>query len=200
MTVERVGPGSEPEVFHQMAEIHRNTITEGFLSTLGDRFLVLLYEVLASSGSAFAFAACEDGRVLGFIVGATDTGAVYKEFARRGGFRAFAALAPRLLSFGRLKRIAETLLYPSRKDDGLPEPEILNFCVRPEAQGQGVGAGLFNRLVEEFKAREVDTIRIVTGESQATAQAFYERRGARLAKTVELHKGTVSRVYVYDLG
>jgi ribosomal protein S18 acetylase RimI-like enzyme len=167
---------------------------------LGDRFLVLLYEVLVASPSAFSFAAVADGRVLGFIVGATDTGLVFKEFARRGGARAFVALAPRLLSWRRLKRVVETLLYPSRKDDGLPEPEILNFGVRPATQGQGVGAALFDRLVEEFRSRGVESIRIVTGESQQSAQAFYERRGARLAKTVELHKGTRSRVYVYDLG
>jgi ribosomal protein S18 acetylase RimI-like enzyme len=197
--IERVG-ARDNGVLTQCAEIHRNEIREGFLSTLGQDFLVVLYKTLADTGSAFVFAALDGERVLGFIVGAEDTGAVYKEFMRRAGFKAFVKLAPRMLSVGRIKRVFETVLYPKRKKgDDLPEPEILNFCVRSSLQGTGVGSSLFKELRAEFSRRGVEQIRIVTGENQRSAQTFYEKRGARLAANIEVHKDSSSRVYVFDI-
>jgi ribosomal protein S18 acetylase RimI-like enzyme len=199
VTIQRVTPRDEG-VTVQCAEIHQNEIHEGFLSTLGRDFLVVLYGTLAGSEHAFVFAAVDGERVFGFIVGAMDTGAVYKEFMRRAGLKAVYLLAPKLFSFRRIKRIFETVLYPRRKkEDDLPEPEILNFCVRSDLQGQGVGSALFKELRSEFSRRGVEQIRIVTGETQRSAQTFYEKRGARLAANIEVHKDTVSRVYVFDI-
>lgn len=170
------------------------------MSTLGDGFLRLLYTTLARSDSAFVLVVTNGDRVEGFIVGATDTGLVYKEFFRRAGIRALPVLLPKLLSPARVKRVFETLLYPNRKrDDGLPEPEILNFCVRSGLQGQGIGSRLFGALCQEFLARGVPQIRIVTGESQVSAQKFYESKGASHASDIEVHRDSKSRVYVYDL-
>jgi len=195
----RLSPGCGPTVFSQMAEIHRCEIHEGFLSSLGDTFLAGLYTYLSESDDAFALAAMEGDRMLGFIVGAMDTGQVYKGFAKKGGFAAMRVLLPKLMSPARIKRILETLLYPKRKQsDGLPEPEILNFCVRTAAQGQGVGGALFRALLEEFRKRGVAKIRIVTGESQQSAQRFYETKGSVFVKETEVHQGTKSRVYVHE--
>lgn len=200
MAVERI-PGDAPErVFHQMAEIHREAIREGFLSSFGDEFLASLYRSVAAGPASFAFGAFEEGRLEGFVAGAVDTGAVYRQFARRAGLRGALKVAARVASPRRLFRALETLLYPSRKGDGLPGPEILNFCVRPGTQGKGVGGGLFAALEAEFRARGVAEIRIVTGEGQVSAQRFYEKRGATLAASTEVHKGEASRVYRYAIG
>lgn len=200
MEILRAGAGSGEDVFHQMAEIHREAIAEGFLSTLGERFLTGLYRHLSDMEGAFAFLAMDGTRVQGFVVGAMDTGRVYRSYAKKGGVSAFFALAPKMLSPRRIARVAETLLYPNRKqDDGLPEPEILNFCVRAECQGQGVGGRLFRALVAEFAERGVGEIRIVTGEGQRSAQDFYEAKGAVLVRSIEVHKGTPSRVYTYRI-
>lgn len=200
VTVRKLGSGESRETFATLGEIHRQVIDTGFLSTLGPKFLTTLYETLAVSDASFTFVAEGDGRVLGFIVGALDTGRVYKEFARRGGVAAAFALAPKLLSPSRLRRILETVLYPKRKqEDDLPEPEILNFCVVPESQGAGVGSQLFAALCDELRRLGVPAIRIVTGETQVSAQRFYEKHGATLARKIEIHKGVGSKVYVYDL-
>ncbi|MBS1723716.1 MAG: GNAT family N-acetyltransferase [Armatimonadetes bacterium] len=200
MEIRPIDPTSTPLVFDEMAAVHRNEITEGFLSQFGDKFLSRLYRSISGSSSAFCLGAFEDDRLLGFIVGATDTGRVYKDYARTGGLGTFLTLAPKLFSPARLKRIVETLVYPNKKrSDDLPEPEILNFCVRKETQGTGVGGRLFAALLAEFGRRGVQTIRIVTGESQVSAQQFYEKRGAKLAATTEIHKGTTSRIYVFEV-
>ena len=189
-----------PETYGQLADIHRQEIHEGFLSTLGPDFLSLLYESLARSESAFALVEKDGDMVQGFIVGAMDTGAVYKEFFRKAGARALPVLLPKLLSPARVRRVFETLLYPkSKSSDGLPEPEILNFCVRSELQGKGVGSRLFEALCAEFGRRGVTQIRIVTGAGQKSAQVFYQAKGATLAANVQVHKDSQSLVYVYDI-
>lgn len=200
MEVVRAGTDSADLVFHQMAEIHREAISEGFLSSLGERFLTGLYRHLSGMENAFAFVAEEEGRVLGFIVGALDTGSVYRSYAQKGGLSAILTLAPKLLSPRRVARVMETVLYPGRKrNDGLPEPEILNFCVRSDQQGKGVGGALFQALCTEFARRGVGEIRIVTGEGQVSAQHFYEAKGAVFAMRTEVHRGTASRVYTYQI-
>lgn len=193
--------GTEPRsLFEELGEIHRREIHSGFLSTLGPKFLTLLYEVLSSGKHSFCIIESDDEQVRGFIVGATDTSAVYKEFVRRAGFRGLMILAPKLLSFERIKRILETIFYPKSKHaDNLPEPEILNFCVRSELQGYGIGGRLFSELCREFESRHITEIRIVTGESQVSAQRFYEAKGAILAKKFEVHKDRASRVYLYKI-
>lgn len=201
MPVERVWPSASDSVFHQMADIHREAIHEGFLSTMGPEVLASLYRSIAGGSASFLLASLHDGNVEGFIAGATDTGAVYREFARQSGLRGMLRIASRLLSPARVRRAVETLLYPSKKEgQGLPEPEILNFCVRPGLQGKGTGTELFQALVAEFESRGVGAIRIVTGENQVSAQRFYEKHGATLAATTEVHRGSVSRVYVHSIG
>ncbi len=200
MEVRRLFGEEESLVFESIAGLHKEVISEGFLSTLGDSFLVTLYKTLASSSVAFILVA-EDGKeVVGFIAGSLATGKVYKDFMRRAGLKSLFVMLPKLLSPARVKRILETLLYPKKqRDSELPDPEILNFCVKGDRQGAGVGGMLFRALCEEMKSRQVEKIRIVTGGNQVSAQAFYEAKGAVLAKEIEVHSGDKSLVYLYDI-
>lgn len=184
----------------QVAEIHRTEISEGFLATLGSGFLAKLYRALAGSPHAFLLVATEGEEVVGFICGGTDTKKVYRSFMLRWGVFVLPSILPSLLSFGRVKRILETLLYPSKEEVAeLPKPEILNFCVSSRHQRKGIGRLLFHGLTEEFQSRGVSKIRIVTGESQKSAQQFYESLGAKKVADFEVHAGAGSRVYTFSL-
>jgi ribosomal protein S18 acetylase RimI-like enzyme len=193
--------GLEPNaIFEELARIHQSEIHEGNLSALGTKFLVTLYRALASSPHSFVFACRDDETVLGFICGSLDTRSVYRDFIRRAGISAFVVLLPRLFSLSRLRRIAETLFYPSAQEvDELPSSEILNFCVRSTHQGRHIGSRLFTTLCSEFQARGISCIRIVTGERQESARRFYERKGASYLRSIEVHKGVRSLIYIYKL-
>lgn len=187
-------------LFDQVVQIHKEAIHEGFLSTLGPNFLTALYRTLASGDRSFLIVAKEEEVLLGFICGSENTGEVYRDFMKRAGVKAIFMMLPKLFSIKRVKRIIETLLYPKKqKKEELPEPEILNFCVKKDTQGKGVGGRLFNELLTEFRRRDIGQIRIVTGEAQESAQRFYEAKGAILVTSIEVHKGTASRVYTYEV-
>lgn len=201
LIIRQVSKTTETAVFERFAAIHRAEITDGFLSSLGPRFLSNLYRALADSHEALCYFAEHNGRVEGFICGATDTARVYRRFLLRSSLRSVIVLAPRLFSPARILRVLEVLRYPTKsKAQELPRAEILNFCVRSSAQRRGVGRRLFAALCEGFAARGVSRFKIVTGPNQLAAQRFYEREGARRIDDVTIHKGTESVRYVYEIG
>lgn len=198
--IDRFDSGFPAEDFEAIAKIHEEEIEEGLLSTLGTRFLVMLYQTLADSPHSFLFVARDEEEIRGFVCGSTNTGRVYIDFMKRSGLGAFLILAPKLFSPKRLFRIVETILYPGKKSEReLPDSEILNFCVSRRSQRQGVGKLLFKRMSEEFLRRNIRTIKIVTGKSQTKAQSFYESLGAEFATGTQVHRGTESLVYTFEI-
>ena len=190
-----------PAVYiNQLARIHREEIKEGFLSTLGVPFLRRLYHALVRSQYACVIAAVGDEQILGFICGSWNTGRIYREFLTRWGLLAAPVLLPKLLTFARLRKVLETLFYPSRAENqDFPREEILNFCVTAACQRKGVGKRLFFALMEEFRRRGVQAVKIVTGEGQKSARAFYESLGMSQAGEISIHGGSASFVYVYRI-
>ncbi len=199
-SIERITGQSRPEFLAQVARLHQEEIREGFLSSLGQDFLTRLYVAILENPDVFIYAAREGDQILGYVCGAVSTRGVYRKFLLRHAWHVAPTIVSRLFSPRTIRRISETLLYPSKTEDaGLPEPEILNFCVSSKQQRRGIGRRLFSALCEEFGRRNVRQIRIVTGEGQVSAQQFYESLGAKKVQEIEVHAGTKSLVYVYDI-
>jgi GNAT superfamily N-acetyltransferase len=113
---------------------------------------------------------------------------------------ALPTLVPRLLSPLRVRRALETLRYPRYEDASLPSAEIINFVVVPAARGRGVAIALFGCLMQWFKANGYTAVKIVTGEQQVRAHGFYEKVGGQLRGQMSIHRGSLSRIYVYPIG
>ncbi|WP_153556603.1 GNAT family N-acetyltransferase [Roseimaritima sediminicola] len=191
---------ASPAIFRDIAEIHQAEIPNGFLASLGTPTLQKLYKQMAGCPAAFCVAALEAERCVGFIWGSSDTSAVYRYCLPRCAGSLALPLAARVLRPTMLFRVWETLRYPSTQSESheLPRAEILNFCVRGDQQGRGVGQRLFQALCEGFQRRNVPSFRIVTGEEQTTAHRFYEAAGAVKHSQIQVHKGVASRVYLYQ--
>lgn len=199
--IERITSAATGNVFPQLARIHCQEVAEGFLTSLGPFFLAQLYRSLAAAPGSFLFAALRHEDVLGFICGATETRRIYRHFLLRRAWWLAPIIAPQLVGSARRLRLSwETWCYPSRSQrHALPHAEILNFCVRSSEQGQGLGKRLFSELVGEFQRRRVRHIRIVTGQQQRRAQRFYDGVGATRQQRIEVHHGSQSIAYVYDV-
>lgn len=190
-----------PNFWRQIAHLHQQEIREGFLSTLSVEFLARLYAAVVRSDKLFLLAAVDGSmdKVVAFICASTDTKSVLKQCIWQSGFRLIVPLLPRLLSGRTLAHLFESMRYASNGDATLPKAEILNFCVDGKSQGKGVGRRLFGSLISEFSRRGVHRIKIVTGESQVSAQLFYEAMQAYRVGTAEVHEGTKSVVFLYDI-
>jgi GNAT superfamily N-acetyltransferase len=188
------------DYYEQIAYIHQNEIGEGFLPTLGIKFLSKLYSRISRSEYTFLIAAFIDNEIVGFLAGSLDTRKFYKEFIIRDGLFFLPILLPQLLSLDAILKVRETLLYPQKKEEvSLPNSEILNFCVSQKNQRKGVGKVIYKYAIEEFLRLNVNKVKIVTGCTQISAQSFYESFGASLATKTEIHKNVSSLIYIHDL-
>lgn len=191
------------DLLSQIARIHVQEIPDGFLTMLGRKVLADLYQTIAQSDGSFLVAIISaERRVLGFLAGRKGTHSLYREFLRLGNLGSKIRLIAALSRPSRVLLILETLRYS--EDHGtspdLPHAEILNFCVSLQGQRQGLGKQLMSAAETIFKKAKINQVRIVTGHSQKSAQEFYRKFGARWISDIEIHKGTPSSMFVWDVG
>ncbi|BBH71446.1 hypothetical protein ACTI_81310 [Actinoplanes sp. OR16] len=184
-----------------VARLHAAEVPDGFLSSLGEPVLRLLYRHASASRLSAVLLAedVETGEALGYICGAVDTSALFAEFARRRWASVVPKLVPRLMHPGRARKMIETLAYPGQGGGDLPRAEILNFVVAPGMRGQGVATRLFEHLMSWYSSRGVPAVKIVTGSGQQRAHGFYEKAGSRSYGSTAIHEGTESRIYIHTL-
>ena len=198
--------GSEgTKTFRNIAKMHKEIIDTGFLSSFSVFILSQLYLSIARSRFS-SLCVCTDttGQIIGFIAISFSTSSFYKDFILRKGVLLSPFLIGRIFSIEFLKKLSETLLYPfksSSVDSNYEkiDSEILNFCVAKEIQGMGIGQSLFNKGEEEFRNNSIKNIQIVTGNQQKSAHRFYEKCGAKLIASSEIHKNTESLIYNYKI-
>jgi len=195
-------PVDSSDFLENVIRIHRIEISQGFLSSLGDNALALLFSHASESrfGRLLIAKDASSGQIVGFLLGTVDTGAFYKDFLCKKSLKAVFVLAPKLLSLERVRKIFETLFYPTKEElKALPKPELLDIAVLKEYQGTGVAQLLFQEFAKKLYVIGIDRFKITTGESLLGAQQFYEKLGAEKASEIEVHKGQKTWVYIYRI-
>jgi ribosomal protein S18 acetylase RimI-like enzyme len=181
--------------------LHSSRITEGFLPTLGPRFLARLYRRIALDRDSFLMVAEKDGEIIAMAACTGDLGHLYRVFILRDGLIAAAsALLPILRS---LPRVLETLKYPSQNGSEpakapLPEAEVLAVAVREGSSGLGVGRQIMVASIAEFTRRGVASFKVITSSENAAALALYRSTGFRDTAALEVHEGTDSLALVWS--
>lgn len=188
----------------QAVRIQIRELNQGFLSSLGEDPLALIFHHAGTSEYGVLVLAVDsrDGSVVGYVLGSTDTARFYQDFLRHHTFAAVRSFLPRLLSWRRMLKAFETLLYPTRRHrqgPSLGTAELLDLAVDDGHQGTGVAQALFAAFVEECRLGAVDQFTIPTAASLERAHRFYERMGATRVTSVEVHDGELSYVYTYRI-
>lgn len=186
----------------QLVQIHRSEIHLGFLSSLGDKALGLLFSLAAESKHSLLLTVkdVEQGEQVGFLLGALDTGAFYKDFFRKKLFHAVVIISPKFFSFSTVRKLTEVLLYPSRQDlQEFPKTELLDIAISSRCQGKGLAKKLFEEFSDQLRKMGVMEFKITTGEQLKGAQRFYEALGAVQTATIEVHKGQKTLVYIFKI-
>jgi GNAT superfamily N-acetyltransferase len=179
--------------FQQVARLHAEGIKEGFLSTLGIRFLAVLYKGIANAAGSGVLVAVEGDRCLGFIAYARDVKACYKQVLKLTWPSLMMAMLPNAVNPSIYKKAFETLLYPFLRRDAVKEgidektgglrPELLSMAVAEDARDKGIGKLLVQAVDEEMRRMDVAGYYVVTHGVDERANGFYQRCG--FAKTHE---------------
>jgi len=179
------------------ARLHAAQISEGFLSLLGPGFLTRLYRRIVRTTDSFLLVAQIDGRVVGFVAGSGDVGALYRSFLLHDGVPAGLGAA-RQLAVG-WRRAVETLRHGS--DGGVGRgrgTELLAIAVDPGEQGSGIGGALVDSFLAEVGRRGGRSAFVVVASRNDGAVRLYERGGFVYGDRVELHAGTSSLLLQWD--
>lgn len=182
----RAGTSSDARL---AAQLHAGQISDGFLSSLGPRFLELLYRRVCASEGSFLLIAESEGSRVGFLAGSASVGRLYRDFVLRDGMTALFRVAPRLLA--RWRRAVETLGH-GRGEEAGAGMELLAVAVDPAWQGKGAGIALVEAFLEEAGHHDPASARVVVGESNHAAVSLYRRSGFVVDRRFKMHRGTGS--------
>ncbi|MET0901888.1 MAG: GNAT family N-acetyltransferase [Acidimicrobiales bacterium] len=177
-----------------IAALHEERISEGFLVTLGRRFLTRLYRRIARSPGSVLLVADAGDRVVGFVAATASTRSLYADFLRHDALPAGLAAAPAVLRAPR--RVWETL-HHGRGEHDLPAAEVLSIAVAADAGGQGTGGALLAAALDALARQGVTEAQVVTAVGNQTALAMYQRAGFRHHGRTEVHAGVAQEVLVW---
>lgn len=188
------------DLYQQVARLHVENIDQGFLATLGSGFVSLMYQAIDEAPASVLLVEERDGRVVGFVAGASGMGAIYKRMLR-SPLRLGAALLPSLIRPKRVLRILEILRYSRGHSlpPDVPEAELLSIAVDASYRGQQIADRLYRRLEEHFQKMGLSSFRIMVGDALAPAHRFYRRMGAVSHSSMEVHEGERSTIYLQSL-
>ncbi|WP_297888154.1 GNAT family N-acetyltransferase [Sulfurihydrogenibium sp.] len=189
------------EDIKNVAQLHKLYISSGFISSLGNKFLVTLYDYISKSDNSFCIVAKYNENIIGFISGTQSISELYKGFFKEKFLEASFTLFPQIFKPKNFFKLIETILYPKKKSiiPSVPDAELLSIVVDKNFQGKGISSLLFNTLVEEFKKRKIYSFKIVVGSNLTKAIRFYEKMGCKKIAEIEIHKGEKSYIYVYNI-
>lgn len=180
---------------HDIAALHIQSINRGFISSLGIDFVTALYEAIAHSSSSFGFAAEDNDRVLGFVAFTSDLNKLYKSIIVKKGWRFALMLAGKMLSVQRIKKVLETLFYPSRvKKMNLPSAELLSIVINPEDCRNGLATKLVQKSFKHCRQIGLDKVKVLVAADNEAANKLYLKCGFKLAGQIDNH-GILSNIY-----
>ena len=178
-----------------LARLHRESLPDAFLPSLGDGFLRRLYRALASDREAVALVAEGGDGVVGFATGVPSVRRFYRRFYLRHGLQALLAASPRLLRREVVRRVRETAHYPALPG-AIPDAELLSIAVAPAFRAVGVGRVLAANIVDGLARRGAGEVKVVVGADNEQANRFYAKIGFSQRDSIQVHDGRASNVWV----
>lgn len=189
---------AQPDDSAVIARLHREIISWGLLSQLGQRVVAAFYRAVTECPASFCFVAEQDGVLQGFAAGVTEWRRLLPRVVRRTAWP-LVRILPMLLVSGRWRKLWETTRYTQSHLEGV-DAEFLSFGVREDVEHRvWAGAALVQAVIGEFRERGVLRFRGVVWSQNERAQQFFEAVGFRFVSEVEIHPGEVSRAHVVDL-
>jgi len=184
----------------EIAKLHIQGISTGFISSLGVDFVTALYEAIAQSKSSFGFVAQQANKTVGFVAFAVNINKLYMSVVLRKGLRFGFLLAGRMFSLRRIKKVFETLFYPARiRKMYLPKPELLSIVVVEEQRRRGIASSMIRKGFEECVRRKIEEVKVLVAAQEKSTNEFYLKCGFELVGQIENH-GVISNLYVAKIG
>jgi ribosomal protein S18 acetylase RimI-like enzyme len=190
-----------PQDLREVVAVHLRSFPGFFLSQLGPRFLLSLYQELLRDPTGIALVCKQDPRVLGFVAGTAEPRGFYKRLLVRRWLRfALASVVPVL----RNPIIVPRLLNAFRKAKEEPDDEgralLMSIAVDLEAQAGGIGAALVEGFLAECQRRGLSSVHLTTDKCENDrVNRFYSRLGFTISRVITTPQGRVMNDYRIEI-
>lgn len=204
VTIRKIDPQDDPDLFFQVARIHIAEIHPGVLPLLGEKFLARLYFELARAERTHVWIAIEGDKVFGFVSGCANVNRTYLAVFIRSAFILLWLALPALMSKALLLNILKLLLYPAQSgkseepDKKTPEKssgaQLLSIAMSSDAAGQGIGRRLVEALESSFIEWKASGVYYVaTWYGEADSNKFYKSIGFIPCGVFKMHDMLIQR-------
>jgi len=184
----------------EIVDIHLKAFPQFFLSFLGRRFLVALYEGILVDSSGLGFVCVnDDSRISGFVMGSMEPVGFYRRLLNRDWIR-FASYA--IGACCRRPAVTLRLLRALRKAAesralGERTAELMSIAVDPKAQKNGIGEGLLRRFCDECSLQGIRIVKLTTDRiGNERVNRFYTRNGFRISRDFSTPEGRAMNEYM----
>jgi len=177
--------------------VHLRSFPGFFLSQMGSRFLLCLYDELLGTPSGIALVCKQGHKLLGFVAGTAEPRGFYKRLLVRKGHRfALASVLPVLRDPMIVPRLLNALRKTKEEADGEVCGLLMSIAVDPEAQARGIGAALVQEFLAECKKRGLSSVHLTTDQlGNDGANHFYSKLGFSLSRVITTPQGRVMNDY-----
>ncbi len=182
-----------------IAKLHKQGIPTGFLSQQSNLFLQKLYLYLIEHELVYVIKYRE--KIVGFIAGSVSTKGLYKKFLKNNRLLLVKFIFSNIFSAEIMRKALETLKAPEKSDTEESDeelPELLSIVVDQAYSGKDYGRQLLQKFEEALKKEGINTYKVLVG-SQLEANKFYANNGFIKKREIELHKGSISYIYVKNI-
>jgi ribosomal protein S18 acetylase RimI-like enzyme len=172
-----------------MIRLHEVAFPGFFLTSLGARFLRLLYSSFVNVDSGICIVAENESGVIGLVAGTSNPESFFKTLLRRMGVSFAIAAIPGLLRapVPVVRKCMGAIFYRGEKPKEMTDAGLLSsLAVSPQVSGNNIGRQLVNTFCDELLARGVEAVYLTTDASgNDGVNRFYEKCGFHLVDRFE---------------
>lgn len=186
-----------------LCSLHMKSFPGFFLTSLGPRFLRLLYAGFANEPKGICIVAEEKGVLVGFAAGTTAPDVFFGRLLRRQGWRFAIAAIPGLLRNPGFvaRKCLGAVFYRGEQPAGLTNAALLSsLAVSPAYEGKGLGQRLVQAFADAAYKQGCSAIYLTTDEAgNDRVKRFYAKCGFVLRDTFKRPGKRVMNRWVMDI-
>jgi ribosomal protein S18 acetylase RimI-like enzyme len=194
MTIDDIG---------SVVKIHRASFNSFFLTSLGPKFLAVMYREFIASPVGISRVYDTPEGIAGFVIGVESMAGFYAGMIRQNlaefSMAMLAGFVQNPKAFLQVDRF-RSIFRRASEMDRTDSCKLISIAVSPDRQVAGIGRTLLEEFLSEASRRGKRFVTLETDhDHNEAANRFYRENGFKLLRSFTASKGRIMNEYLFDL-